>query len=209
MRKHGMTIDNLLAVDLVTADGRLVTATGDEHHDLFWALRGGGGNFGIATGFRYRLHPAGTVLGGAIVYPATGAVLRSFADAAVEAPDELTTISFVLTAPLMPFIPAETRGTPIFLSLPCYVGDVETGQQAPTPLRTLAGRAPIVDTTGPMPYPALFDLTNMAAISRPHSTRNAYMDLRSMPRYGPGAHDVAVPLAYSPVVTAPAGARWS
>ena len=71
MRKHGMTIDNLLAVDVVTADGRLLTASATDHPDLFWALRGGGGNFGVATGFRYRLHPVGTVLGGAIVYPAT------------------------------------------------------------------------------------------------------------------------------------------
>ena len=79
MRKHGMTIDNLRAVDVVTADGRLLTASATEHPDLFWALRGGGGNFGIATGFRYLLHPVDTVLGGAIVYPATREGLRAYA----------------------------------------------------------------------------------------------------------------------------------
>src|SRR5690606_14581362 len=112
MRKHGLTIDNLLEVEVVTADGQLVTASEAEHPDLFWALRGGGGNFGVATGFRYRLHPVGTVLGGAIVYPLSGEELRAYADAVAAAPDELTTITFVTKAPPLPFIPAEAHGTP-------------------------------------------------------------------------------------------------
>jgi FAD/FMN-containing dehydrogenase len=175
MRKHGMTIDNLLAVDVVTADGRWLTASETEHPDLFWALRGGGGNFGIATGFRYRLHPVDTVFGGAIVYPATRECLRAYAEATAAAPDELTTITFVLKAPPLPFIPAAAHGTPVHLILPSYVGDLDTGHQALAPLRTLAGRAPLADTTGPMPYPALYDLTAMAAVSRPHAIRNAYV----------------------------------
>jgi FAD/FMN-containing dehydrogenase len=105
MRKHGMTVDNLLEVDVVTADGRLLTATATEHDDLFWALRGGGGNFGIATGLRYRLHPVETVLAGAIVHSATREGLRAYAEIVAAAPDELTTITFVGKAPPLPFIP--------------------------------------------------------------------------------------------------------
>ena len=175
MRKHGMTIDNLLAVDVVTADGRLLTASATEHPDLFWALRGGGGNFGIATGFRYLLHPVDTVLGGAIVYPATREGLRAYAEAVAAAPDELTTITLVGKAPPLPFIPAAAHGTPVHLIVPCYTGDPDAGQRALAPLRTLAGRAPLADTTGPTPYPALYELTAMAAVSRPHAIRNAYL----------------------------------
>jgi FAD/FMN-containing dehydrogenase len=175
MRKHGMTIDNLLALDVVTADGRLRTASETEHPDLFWALRGGGGNFGIATGFRYRLHPVDTVLGGAIVYPATRDGLRAYAEAAAAAPDDLTTITFVGKAPPLPFIPADAHGKPVHLIMPCYTGDLDAGQRALAPLRTLAGRTPLADTIGPTPYPALYDLTDMAAVSRPHAIRNAYL----------------------------------
>jgi FAD/FMN-containing dehydrogenase len=175
MRRHGMTIDNLLAVEVVTADGRLVTASEEEHPDLFWALRGGGGNFGNATGFRFRLQSVGTVFGGAIVYPATREVLRAYADATAEAPDELTTITLVLKAPPLPFIPAEAHGTPIHLILPAYTGDLETGNQALAPLRALAGRTPLADTTRPIPYPALYDMSAMAAVSRPHVIRNGYL----------------------------------
>jgi FAD/FMN-containing dehydrogenase len=175
MRKHGMTIDNLLAVEVVTANGRLLTASETDNPDLFWALRGGGGNFGIATAFRYRLHPVDTILGGAIVHPATREGLRAYAEATAAAPDELTTITFVLKAPPLPFIPAEAHGTPVHLILPCYLGDPDTGQKALAPLRRLAGRTPLADTTRPMPYPALYDLTAMAAVSRPHAIRNAYL----------------------------------
>ena len=175
MRKHGMTIDNLVAVDVVTADGLLVTASETEHPDLFWALRGGGGNFGIATGLWFRLVPVDTVLGGAIVYPATRAGLRAYADATAAAPDELTTITFVQQAPPLPFIPAEAHGTPVHIILPCYTGDLDAGQRALATLRSLAGNTPLADTTGPMPYAALYDLTNMAAASRPHMIRNAYV----------------------------------
>jgi FAD/FMN-containing dehydrogenase len=175
MRKHGLTIDNLLEVEVVTADGQVVTANETEHPDLFWALRGGGGNFGVATGFRYRLHPVGTVLGGAIVYPATREGLRAYADAVAAAPDELTTITFVAKAPPLPFIPAEAHGTPVHLILPCYTGDLESGRRALAPFQALAGRTPLADTTGPTPYPNLIKVTEMAAVSRPHSIRNAYL----------------------------------
>jgi FAD/FMN-containing dehydrogenase len=175
MRKYGMAIDNVLEIDVVTADGRLQTTNETEHPDLFWALRGGGGNFGIATGFRYRLHPVKTVIGGAIVHHATREVLRAYAEASAEAPDELTTITTLLKAPPLPFIPPDAHGTPVHLIMPCYTGDLDAGERALTLLRTLAGRTPIADTTGPMPYPALYGLTAMAAVSRPHAIRNAYL----------------------------------
>ena len=175
MRKHGMTIDNLLAVDVVSDDGRLLTASEAEHPDLFWALRGGGGNFGIATGLRYRLVPVGTVLGGAIVHAATREGLRAYAEATAAAPDELTTITFVQKAPPLPFIPADAHGTPVHVILPCYTGDLDAGQRALAPLRRLAGHTPLADTTSPTPYPGLYDLTTMAAVSRPHTIRNAYL----------------------------------
>jgi FAD/FMN-containing dehydrogenase len=171
MRKHGLTIDNLLEVDLVTADGRHLTVNDAEHPDLYWALRGGGGNFGIATGFRYRLHPVGTVLGGALVYPATREGLRAYAEVAATAPDGLTTITLVGKAPPLPFVPAEAHGTPIHLIVPCFVGDAgdrdgdgdgdgdgdsdsQAGERALAPLRSLARRPPLADTDGPRPYPA-------------------------------------------------------
>jgi FAD/FMN-containing dehydrogenase len=175
MRKHGMTIDNLLAVDVVTADGRRLTASETQNPDLFWALRGGGGNVGIATRFRYRLHPVATVLGGAIVHAATPDGLRAYAAATAAAPDELTTITFVAKAPPLPFIPAEAHGTPVHLIIPCYIGDPNRGQEVLAPLRALGGQIPIADTTGPMLYPALYDLTATAAVRRPHVIRNAYL----------------------------------
>jgi FAD/FMN-containing dehydrogenase len=175
MRKHGMTIDNLLSVDLVTADGRQITASDTEYPDLFWALRGGGGNFGVATRFRYRLNPAETVLGGAIVYPVSRQELRAFANTVTEARDELTTISFILRAPPLPFIPKEAHDTPVHLILPCYSGDLEAGEEALAPLRMLGGASPLADTTAPLPYPDLYKLTDTAAVSRAHSVRNAYL----------------------------------
>ena len=175
MRKHGMTIDNVVAVDLVTADGQLVTASAEETPDLFWALRGGGGNFGVATRFHYRLHFVETVLGGALVYPATREGLRSYADVIAEAPDELTTITFIQKAPPLPFIPEEARGTPAHIILPVYSGDAEAGEQALAPLRALAGKTPIADTMQMVAYPAMFFMTDPAGISRSHAVRNAYL----------------------------------
>ncbi len=174
-RKYGLTIENLLAADVVTADGRRVQASKYEHPDLFWALRGGGGNFGVVTGFRFRLQPAGRILGGAIVYPATAAVLRDYVDAAAAAPDELSTITFVMQAPPAPFIPADTHGTPVVFITACYAGDLMAGERAMAPLRALAGTRPIADTTAPMPYAGMFDLLAAADEGRPHALRAGYL----------------------------------
>ena len=174
-RKHGLTIDNLLSVDLVTADGQLVTASADEHPDLFWALRGGGGNFGIITAFTFRLHRVATIYGGGIIHPATPDVVRAYLDAADAAPDELTTIAFIVQAPPLPFIPAEAHGKLVLFSTVCFAGDLERGPEALAPLRTLAGVEPIADVTGPMPYPGLFELTAIGTISRHHAIRSGFL----------------------------------
>ena len=174
-RKHGLTVDNLLSVELVTADGHLITASPDEHAGLFWALRGGGGNFGIATAFTYRLVPVSTIYGGGIIHPATPEVVRGYLDAAAAAPDEVTTIAFIIPAPPLPFIPAEAHGQLIFFNTVCYAGDLDRGPEAVGPLRSLGGVAPIVDLTGPMPYHGLFDLTAIGTISRRHEVRSGLL----------------------------------
>jgi FAD/FMN-containing dehydrogenase len=173
-RKHGLTVDHVQSVEVVTADGQLLRASEDEHPDLFWALRGGGGNFGIATEFEFRLQQVGTVLGGAIFLPAEPEVLLGYAQAAAEAPEELTTIASVMQAPPLPFIPAEKRGSPVFAILVCYAGDVEVGQRALAPLRSLG---PVVgEQIGPMPYPALFQMTAAGEVPGPHHVRSGFMD---------------------------------
>jgi FAD/FMN-containing dehydrogenase len=158
VRKYGLTIDNLLSVELVTADGRLIRASADEHPDLFWALRGGGGNFGVVTAFQYRLQPVGElVFGGGLVLPASAEVLRRYVEVADAAPDELSTISFLVQAPPLPFIPADKVGSLVLMILACYVGDPAAGERAVAPLRALA--EPVADLLGPMPYPALYQFT--------------------------------------------------
>ncbi|MBV9169830.1 MAG: FAD-binding oxidoreductase [Chloroflexi bacterium] len=174
VRKHGLTIDNLLSVELATADGRLVRASANEHPDLFWALRGGGGNFGVATAFQFQLQPAGTVLGGAVIYPATRAVVRGWADYALQAPDELTTIVFIMPAPPAPFIPPAEVGKLVAVVGVCYTGDLARGESVVAPLRHLG--TPVADITGPMPYPALFALTQEATHPQPHAVRSGYVD---------------------------------
>jgi FAD/FMN-containing dehydrogenase len=167
-RKHGLTIDDLVAVELVTADGSLVRASADEHPDLFWAVRGGGGNFGIATRFELRAHPIGTILGGAIVLPATRDVLRSHVPIAASAPEELTTIAMLMAAPPMPFVPAEHHGELAFVVGLVHAGEIEAGQAAVAPYRAVA--TPLGEGIAPMPYPAVFEMggphDRMAAVQR-------------------------------------------
>lgn len=154
VRKHGLTIDNLLAAEIVTADGRLLYVDAETHPDLFWAIRGGGGNFGVATRFKFRLHEVGTVVGGMLMLPATQETLASFMAEAEAAPEELSAIVNVMPAPPMPFIPAEQQGKLVIMALMCYAGDVEAGQRAMAPFRAIA--APVVDMVRPMTYPELY-----------------------------------------------------
>ena len=162
VRKHGLAIDNLRSVELVTADGRFLRASAAENAELFWGLRGGGGNFGVATAFEFDLHPAGIVLGGAVFYDAADAdraedILRAYARLAAAAPDELTTQALLMLAPPAPFIPPDRQGRPVVAIAVCYAGDLAEGERAVAPLRRLA--TPIADVIGPMPYPAIFALT--------------------------------------------------
>ena len=149
-----MTIDNLLAVEVVTADGQLLRADANDHPDLFWALRGGGGNFGVATRFQFRLHPLGQVVGGMLLLPASADVLAEFIALAEAAPEELSTIANVMPAPPLPFIPAQQHGQLIILGLMVYAGDVEDGQRAVAPFRSLA--TPLADLVKPMAYPEIY-----------------------------------------------------
>ncbi|MEA2295355.1 MAG: hypothetical protein QOE86_2994 [Solirubrobacteraceae bacterium] len=161
MRKHGLACDNLVAADVVTTDGRLVHASADEHPDLFWALRGGGGNFGIVTEFEFALHPVGpTVIAGAAFFAAedAGRVARGWRDWLPSCPDELTTMLGLATAPPAPFLPPSVHGKRVALVLAMHCGSIEDGQRAVEPLRTLA--EPVADLLGAMPYAAMNSLVD-------------------------------------------------
>jgi FAD/FMN-containing dehydrogenase len=127
----------------------------ERHPDLFWAIRGGGGNFGVATRFKFRLHEVSTIVGGMLILPATPEVIASFVAEAEAAPEELSTIANVMTAPPMPFLPAEVHGELVIMAMLAYAGEeVEAGQRAIAPFRTLA--EPIVDMVTSMPYPEIY-----------------------------------------------------
>ncbi len=153
MRKHGLAVDNLIAVDVVTAEGDLLRASEHEHPDLFWAVRGGGGNFGVVTSFEFRLHTVGpTVLAGPILWDATDVteVLRVYRDFIRDAPDELGTVVRFGTAPPLPIIPEDLHWHPVVMVGTCYAGPVEDGERVLRPLR--AARTPLLDRIGPTPY---------------------------------------------------------
>ncbi|MEU0444341.1 FAD-binding oxidoreductase [Streptomyces tendae] len=153
MRKHGLAVDNLLTAEVVTADGSILRASADDHPDLFWALRGGGGNFGVVTQFRFALHGAGpTVLAGPVFWAAddTTDVLRFYRDFAAEAPDELGTVVRLGTVPPLPVIPEELHWRPAIAVVCCYAGPIADGERAVEALRRLG--APLVDLLAPKPY---------------------------------------------------------
>jgi FAD binding domain/Berberine and berberine like len=154
VRKHGLTIDSLLAADLVTADGQVVRVDAEHHPDLFWAIRGGGGNFGVATRFKYRLHPVESTVGGILILPATADTIAGFIAAAEAAPEELSTIANVMPCPPMPFVPEEHHGKIVILAMMCYAGETEPGERAIAPFRALA--TPIADLLKTQPYPEMY-----------------------------------------------------
>jgi FAD/FMN-containing dehydrogenase len=155
VRKHGLTIDNLLAAEVVTADGELLHVDEEAYPDLFWAIRGGGGNFGVATRFRFRLHPLDSILGGLLVLPGEPEVIASFAAEADAAPEELSAIANVMVAPPMPFLPTEAHGKVVVMALMCWAGDAEEGERALAPFRALE---PLADLLRPMAYPEIYTL---------------------------------------------------
>ena len=154
VRKHGLSCDNLVSADLVTADGRYLRASATEHPDLFWALRGGGGNFGVVTSFEFRVHPLSTVLAGLVIHPVSRAheVLRLFRELTSEAPDELTCGAILFHAPPAPFIPAEAHGAPVIAVGGVYAGPPEDGEKAVAALRAFG--PPVADIFQPMPFSA-------------------------------------------------------
>jgi FAD/FMN-containing dehydrogenase len=154
-RRFGLTVDNLVSADVVTADGELLRADEREHSDLFWALRGGGGNFGIVTSFEFALHPVGPeVTAGLIVHPATevAALLRRYRDVVTAAPEELTAWVVMRHAPPLPFLPAEVHGSRVVVIAACYTGPASEAARALAPLRAIG--TPHADVIGPTPYVA-------------------------------------------------------
>jgi FAD/FMN-containing dehydrogenase len=155
VRRNGMTIDDLLAAEVVTSDGEVVEASEVSEPDLFWAIRGGESNFGIATRFRFRLHEISEIVGGMMILPGTPETINGFLEAADSAPEELSTIANVTLAPPMPFVPEEAHGKPVIMGLFAYTGPVDQGDSVIAPFRALA--EPFVDMVRPMRYPELYE----------------------------------------------------
>lgn len=154
VRKYGLTIDNLLAAEVVTADGQLLHVDENSHADLFWAIRGGGGNFGVATRFKFKLHKLDQGYGGMLVLPATADAIASFLAEADSAPDELSTILNIMPAPPMPFLAEEMHGKIILMAMMFYAGDAVIGEQVISKFRAIA--TPLADMLHPMTYPEMF-----------------------------------------------------
>ena len=154
VRKHGLTIDNLLAAELVTADGKILIADSTNYPDLFWAIRGGGGNFGVVTKFKFQLHNVDKVYGGMLFLPATADVIASFIAEAESASEELSTIANVMPAPPMPFLAEEHHGKLIIMAMMVYAGDVANGERVFAPFRALA--KPFADMLRPMSYTEMY-----------------------------------------------------
>ena len=174
VRKYGLAIDNLLSAQVVTAAGDILTASADEHPDLFWAIRGGGGNVGIVTELVFRLAPVGQILGGELILPASREVLRGYLDYAAAAPDGLTTIANLLYAPPAPHVPQERVGELVLSILTCWTGDLAAGERALAPLRALA--APVADAVKPIPYPEIYRFTVHQAEPHAASIRMMFAD---------------------------------
>jgi FAD/FMN-containing dehydrogenase len=150
-----LTVDNLLSADVVTAAGELVRASETDHPDLFWAIRGGGGNFGVVTSFEFRLHPVGPqVIAGLIVHPISNAkeVLGEYRRLVAKAPDELCCWAVMRKAPPLPFLPPEVHGTEVLVLALCHAGDPVAGKKAVAPFQAIG--KPIADAVGPAPFAA-------------------------------------------------------
>jgi FAD/FMN-containing dehydrogenase len=154
-RGFGLSCDNLISAEIVTADGKMVTASEDEHADLFWAIRGGGGNFGVATALEFRLHPVKEIYGGPMFFAMKDAeaVLRYYREFIAEAPEQFGGFPAFQIAPPLPFIPVERHGETFLAFIACWAGPVDEGEQILKPLHDVA--EVVAEHVGPMPYPAL------------------------------------------------------
>lgn len=154
VRKYGLACDNLLSVDIITADGRFLKASPDENQELFWGVRGGGGNFGVVSSFEFRVHPIETVLAGVVIHSIADAkdVLSDWRDYAATAPEEVTDGAMLMSAPPAPFLPEDVHGNPVLAIYGVYTGDMDTGEQVLQPLRAYG--PPMADIFQPMPYTA-------------------------------------------------------
>ena len=173
VRRHGLTIDNLLAAEVVTADGRVLQVDHERHPDLFWAIRGGGGNFGVATRLRFRLQELPGIVGGMLLLPADAGVIEGFVAAAGAAPEELSAIANIMVAPPMPFLPPQAHGKLVIMAMLAYAGDVEAGERALAPFRALA--EPLADLVQPMPYAGLFVPQDDIEVAE-ESARSMFLD---------------------------------
>jgi FAD/FMN-containing dehydrogenase len=156
VRKHGLTIDCLLAAELVTAAGDILTVDANHHADLFWALRGGGGNFGVVTRLKFQLHPLPSFVGGPLVLPMTPEVVAGFAAAAAAAPEELSTIALLMPIPPVPFVSPAMHGKLALIGMMAYSGAPDAAAAALAPFRALA--TPIVDLVRPAPYSSMYSM---------------------------------------------------
>jgi len=168
VRKYGLTVDSLLAAEVVTADGEIVLTDAESHPDLFWAIRGGGGNFGVATRFKFQLQEVGSIVGGMLFLPVSAEIITGFMAAAESAPEELSGIANVMVAPPLPFLPPELEGQLMVMGFLVYAGETDAGERALAPFRALA--EPIVDMIRTMPYPEIYppedDSYHPTAVSR-------------------------------------------
>jgi FAD/FMN-containing dehydrogenase len=192
-RRHGMTIDNLLAADVVTADGNVLRADEHQHADLFWAIRGGGGNFGVVTRFRFRLVEVSDVVGGMLILPATPQSVAAFMDAAASAPEALSGVIGVMVAPPMPFLPDAAHGRPIIMAIMTYDGPADEAERAFAPLRAAA--RPLADMIRPLKYPGMFE--------GPEGPHPAAMAIRPFFMDGFGSADAETVLTALETATAP------
>ncbi|MFL6076006.1 MAG: FAD-binding oxidoreductase [Mycobacteriales bacterium] len=194
MRKYGLACDNLISVRLVTADGEIRTVDGDREPELWWALRGGGGNFGVVTSFTFRLHPVSTVLGGMMLYRANRMTeaLAAYTSWVTDLPDSLTTMGAFLSAPPLPFVPPELHGTPMLAVALCGTDVDAAGDQV---ARLSAMQAPDVEMIAPMPYPAVQAMLDASA---PPGLRS-YWKSGYLPTLDPALTEAIVLQANKPV----------
>ena len=159
---------------MVTADGKVLRVDAENHPDLFWAIRGGGGNFGVATRFQFRLHEVDQIVGGMLILPATPDTVHGFVELAAAAPEELSTIANVMKAPPMPFLPEELHGQVILFGLLVYTGDAETGESVVAPFRELA--TPLLDKVEPGHYAGIYEEEEEGPPPGVFAVRNLFVD---------------------------------